>query len=211
MKHNRADSFKKLSVDYLCDTPSFLKKENPEYFSKGKRSIILKFGNNKLVKIERNDIGAENRIQNEIKFLKILNKKNIGPKLLKHGKNYFVYELVKGKAILDYLEEKKKDSKNVLKKILLQCRTLDELKINKLEMHKPVKHIWVFRNTPRMIDFERCYYTDHPKNVSQFIQFLTTPQVTQHFPADIKKLRNQAKIYKKEPTKEHFKKLLLLL
>jgi len=49
--------------------------------------------------------------------------------------------------------------------------------VNKFEMHHPTKHILIkagkpSRKTVVMIDFERCRWTEKPKNVTQFVQFL---------------------------------------
>jgi len=62
----------------------------------------------------------------------------------------------------------------IIKNILEQCRIMDKLKINKKEFHKPIKHIIVYKNKPVMIDFERCYYAEKPKNVTQFCQFISS-------------------------------------
>jgi predicted Ser/Thr protein kinase len=60
-------------------------KYNPELFSSGKRGLIYTFKkNNKIyaIKIKNPKSEAEGRIENEVKFLKILNKDNIGPKFI---------------------------------------------------------------------------------------------------------------------------------
>jgi len=53
-----------------------------------------------------------------------------------------------------------------------------------------------------MIDFERCYYTEKPKNVTQFCQFLLL----------INKIKPEAieilKKYKKDESEENFKRIL---
>ena len=136
------------------------------YFSKGKRGKIFLKDN------VAKKVGNSKHINNEIKWLKILNKFNIGPKLISSGKNYFEYHFIKGEFILDYIGKNDKNKvKKVIIKVLKQCRILDKLKVNKLEMHHPVKHI-IVNSDVFMIDFERCYSTDKPKNISQFCQFL---------------------------------------
>ena len=88
-----------------------------KYFSKGKRGRIYLIKNMAMKK------SLPRHIKNEVKFLKILNKHNIGPKLISSGKNHFKYRFVKGKFILDYLNESNKVKiKKVLVKILKQCR-----------------------------------------------------------------------------------------
>ncbi|MBU1245829.1 MAG: hypothetical protein KKH88_03955 [Nanoarchaeota archaeon] len=173
-----------------------------EFFAKGKRAYIYtgKYKNQKVaIKTKNPKSLAKNRIQNEIKFLKILNKHKIGPKLLKHNKGYFIYKFIEGKQFID-----SKKTKILIKNILKQCRTLDKLKINKLEFTRPIKHIFVKNNKVTIIDFERCYKTDNPKNVTQFCQFLISNNLMKK---DIKTI----KAYKEKQTDKNFSKIITLL
>lgn len=177
-----------------------------KYFSKGKRSLIYTgiYKNQKVaIKIKNPVSEAENRIENEIKFLKILNKHNIGPELIITTKKYFVYKFVEGELLVDYLKTAKNKYK-ILKKVLDQCRILDKLKINKLEFTRPIKHIFVKNNKITMIDFERCYYTENPKNVTQFCQFLIRYNLMEN---NIKTLQN----YKERKTEKNYKEILKLI
>lgn len=137
-----------------------------KYFSKGKRGKIYLEG---IYAIKKS---SPLRAKNEVKWLKILNKYNVGPKLVSCNKNSFKYKFIKGEFIIDFIE---KNDKNIIKKILLdvlkQCRIMDKLKVNKKEMHNPIKHI-IINKKAFMIDFERCYLTEKPKNVTQFCQFI---------------------------------------
>src|SRR3989344_8530110 len=189
--------------------PEELMKYKPKYLAKGRRSevYVIKINNNLYaVKVKKEGISAENTVENESKFLKILNKYKIGPKFKNKGINYIIYEFVKGEFFVDYI--KKSSRKNTVKiiiNILLQCRIMDKLKINKKEFHKPIKHIIISKNKPVMIDFERCYYSKKPKNVTQFCQFLLL----------INKIKPEAigtlKEYKKNESDGNFKKILKLI
>ena len=189
--------------------PKEFTKYKPKYFSHGKRSIIYIFKKgtkNYVIKTKKQGIGAEDPISNEAKFLKLLNRYKIGPKYLTSGKNYVVYEFIKGKFFVDWIKtNKEREIKNIIKKILLQCRIMDKLKINKKEFHKPIKHIIISKNKAVMIDFERCYHTEKPKNVTQFCQFLLS----------INKIKPEAidllKEYKKDESEKNFKKILDLI
>ena len=184
-------------------------KYKPEYFSHGKRSVIYLFKKGTksyVIKTKKQGIGAEDPISNESKFLKLLNKYKIGPKYLTSGKNYVVYGFIKGEFFIDWIKtNKEKDVKKIIKNILLQCRIMDKLKINKKEFHKPIKHIIISKNNPVMIDFERCYYTENPKNVTQFCQFLLL--INKIKPESIKVLKK----YKENESEENFKKILDLI
>ncbi len=155
--------------------PKNIIEHNPEFYAKGKRGFVYKFKKeNKTfaVKIKNPKSRAEGRIQNEAYFLKILNKYNIGPKLLFHGVDYFCYEFIEGENIKQYIKQNKKIPKRVLNNIMKQCKIMDKLKINKEEMHRPLKNIIIKNNKPVLIDFERCHFTERPKNSNQFKQFL---------------------------------------
>ena len=87
---------------------------NIEFLAKGKRSLVFTAKYKKrlvAIKVKKKSSKAINRLENEAKFLKILNKYNIGPRLIKQGKDYIIYGFVKCEPILEY--------KNSLKKILL--------------------------------------------------------------------------------------------
>jgi len=191
-----------------------------EYFNRGKRSIVLKGklnGKDVAIKLERMGIGAKDRILNEVKFLKILNRYKIGPKLIHSTKNFFVYNLIKGKLIINYVKHAKASLvKNIIKHVLMQCYVIDKLGINKEEMHNPYKHIIVNKNRAYLIDFERCYYTKKPKNVTQFCQFLMSGKLKnilkdKGISVDRDKLTVLLKKYKAGPDNSKFKVLLKTL
>jgi predicted Ser/Thr protein kinase len=147
--------------------------EDVKYLAEGKRGIVYTgiYKKQKVaIKTKKPESLAKNRLKNEAKFLKILNKHKIGPKLLKSGKDYIIYKFIEGILLPEFLgkEENKKKKKETIIKILKQARTLDKLKINKLEFTRPTKHIFIKNSRITIIDFERSYYTDKPKNVTQF-------------------------------------------
>lgn len=202
--------------------------KNIKYFSRGKRGdIFTDFyrGKKVAIKVKRKESEAVERIKNEIKYLKILNKKDIGPRLLFSGKDYFVYEFVEGDFILDYFkgslngEKNKKTKENVLKKIILdilkQCFILDQLNINKEEMHRPIKHIIVNqKGKPVLLDFERCYPTKKPHNVTQFCVFLMNQGLLSKLNKENKENKETISLlkeYKQERTEENFNKIIKLL
>jgi len=199
------------------------------YFTHGKRgdiftgmmdkSILIKshFATKKVVKVaikvKREASLAEGRIQNEIHWLKKLNKENIGPKLLFYGDNFLAYEFVEGEFILDWIHNnKKEDIKKVLSNLLQQCFILDELKVNKEEMHHPLKHIVI--NTlqqPTLLDFERCTLTEKPHNVTQFVECICRMKKElqeKGFSIDVVAFRTLANNYKKEISKKNFEMVI---
>jgi len=210
----------KISKSVLLQELEELEIKDIVYFSRGKRGIIYTgFLKNKkiAIKVKRKEAVVD-KISNEGYWLKILNKKNIGPKLI-HGKeNFLVYEFVEGLFIIDFIEKSNKITvKSVLKDILKQCFIMDELDINKLEMHRPIKHIIVTESkNVVLIDFERTKKTNEPKNVTQFCQFLISKHIAQIL--ILKKiLINEntmielCKNYKNNPTEQNFEEIVELI
>jgi len=192
--------------------------QNIRYFTKGKRGYIFvgNINNKKVaIKIKNPKSKAIARIENEIEFLKILNKKNIGPKLLFSDNNFLAYEFVDGISFQQYLENNNKKSIiKIIKNIFRQLFELDKLKINKEEMSHPQKHILVNnKNRPVLLDFERCRYTAKPGNVTQFSDFLTSKKVIsalkeKKIVIDKTKIINLARIYKKNQSKGNFDRIV---
>jgi predicted Ser/Thr protein kinase len=94
--------------------------------------------------------------------------------------------------------------KKVIINILNQCYQLDQLKVNKEEMHNPWKHIIVTKkNKPVLLDFERCYETKKPHNLTQFCTFLMVHKIL-----DRDKIIPVLKVYKNSLAEKDFKKII---
>lgn len=163
------------------------------------------------VKVKRKESKADGRIENEANWLKLLNKRKIGPKLLFHEKDYLVCQFAEGDFILQWIArsrgaKQKKAISKILNDILEQCFVMDKLGINKEEMHHPLKHIIIDKNNlPTLLDFERCSKTKKPKNVTQFIEFICRFKEEfekKDFMVNVEKLRELAKEYKHEISKQ---------
>ncbi len=193
----------------------FSQKNQLVYFARGKRSIIYKAvfeGNECIIKVEKQDIGAMNRIANEKSWLEKLNHFSIGPKLFGYGEDFLIMELIDGKKFIDWLPDADTEEiKLIVIELLRQCRKLDCLNVNKEEMHNPFKHIIIRKNKPVMIDFERCHNTLKPKNVTQFFQYLTSKRlegIFQEKGLNFEKAVIELKEYKSSYSEESFAKLL---
>lgn len=188
------------------------------YFSHGKRGIIFTGtfkGKKVAIKAKLPESKAMGRIEHEAKALGLMNKKKIGPTLIKTGKDFFVYRFVAGEFFPAWAEKaKKKELVNCIKDIFKQCYEMDIMGVDKEEMHHPYKHIVVDKKgKPVMLDFERLHHTLKPKNVTQFVQYLTSSLLTpilqkKGIKIDKKKARIAAAQYKK--TKQ-FQELLRLV
>ena len=205
---------------YLLKKSEFLKRLesrrilNAKYFTKGHRGFLFigKYKNKKVaIKAKNPKSEAFGRIENEVSWLKRLNKHKIGPKLLFSGDDYFIYEFIDGDFIINYIRKSSKMKvKKIIKNIFSQLFALDALKVDKEEMHHPVKHIIVAKSKPFLIDFERCHYSQNPKNVTQFCQFLMGMKPllkTKWIFVKKQQIMQLAKVYKRNPSKLNFRKI----
>lgn len=196
------------------------------YLAKGKRGMVytgnydttvhvkkmISLGSKKIkvaIKVKRVDSEVMGNIANEAKWLGRLNKEGIGSRFLFSGDNYLVYEFVDGEEIIDFMDKSVLNAINkVILDVLKQCYTMDLLRVNKEEMHHPVKHILVDKfGKAIMIDFERCKETLQPQNVTQFVEFLCRIKDVlekKGLRIDVEVLRSLSKIYKESYTKENF-------
>ncbi len=157
--------------------------KNISFYTKGKRSLVFTALSGKMkvaIKIKNPESRATNRIENEGKWLRVLNTRGLGPKLIWHDSEMLIYRFIKGTPLVDYLkkETNKKKIKNLFKQILHACRTMDLLNIEKKEMQRPFKNVIIRKGKAVLIDFERCRKTKRPSNVTQFCQFLASPSST---------------------------------
>ena len=211
---------------YLLRKNEFLKKleqkgiTNVKYFTKGHRGLIFtgSFRNKKIIVKSKNPKSTSiGRIENEVKWLKVLNKHKIGPKLMYADKDCFIYEYIKGPFIVDYIKKSSKSNvKKTMKNIFQQMFALDNLKVDKEEMHHPFKHIIISKSKPYLIDFERMHYSTSPKNITQFCQFLINSQLNRllkdkKINIDKTELIGLAKIYKNRQNMQNFRKIIDVL
>lgn len=217
-------SFETLYV-YLIEKTDLLKKLSKvrklRPYSKGKRGLVYtgRYRCKKVaVKVENPDSKAINRINNEANFLRLVNAHGIGPKLYDSGEDYIIMQYVKGKQIIDFLDgANKRKIRSVLKKTFEQMYTLDNLKINKAEMHRPIKHLIITRcNKPVLLDFERARKSIKTQNVTQFCQFITSTNVSKilkkkNIKLNRSKILKAAQRYSKEKSKENLKEIIILL
>lgn len=152
-----------------------------KYFTHGHRGIILtgKYKNRKIaVKAKLPESRAECRMENEAKWLVRLNREGIGPKLAFTGKEFFAYYFVEGVFFPDFFMSAPKEKRiGIVKDVLMQCHRMDMMGVDKEEMHHPFKHIIVKGKKATLIDFERANYSQSPKNVTQFLQYISSPKI----------------------------------
>ncbi|MEK6946977.1 MAG: HemK2/MTQ2 family protein methyltransferase [Nanoarchaeota archaeon] len=211
---------------YMLTKNDLLKKlendgiKNVKYFAKGHRGFLF-IGNYKskkvVVKAKNPSSMAFGRIENESKWLKKLNKISIGPRVLYSKSDYFVYEFIDGDFIIDYMKKSNKNQvRKLIKDVFIQMYKLDKLKVDKEEMHHPLKHVIISGNKPYLIDFERARCTNDPKNVTQFCQFVMgghAAHILSEKGINLSKIKviELAKIYKSYMSTENLKKIINLI
>jgi HemK-related putative methylase len=196
---------------------------NLQPLSKGHRGLIYtgRWKNKKItIKVQRQDIDAKGTVDNEVVQLKKLNKKNIGPKLLFSGKDYFAYNYIDGDFINDYIDRKDVKKPQVIKlfrNVFEQMYTIDHMGLNKEEMHHPVKHVIVTKgHKPILLDFERCKPKPRVHNVTQFAQFIISGRMIKHLErhkmkVSMLEMLNRTRKYSERKTRENFENILALL
>ncbi len=193
--------------------------KNIKKFARGHRGLLYKACLKKkdiVIKTKKPESKAKGRIANETKWIKILNKHKIGPKLLFSGRGYFAYEFVKGDFILDFIEKNtKQEIIMAIKEVFRQLYIMDKLKVDKEEMHHPLKHV-IIDKKPVLIDFERCRKTVKPKNVTQFCQFVTSSLTcpllkSKEIKINKKGMIELAKKYKKDMSGKNLNQILNMI
>ncbi|MFW5704588.1 MAG: HemK2/MTQ2 family protein methyltransferase [Nanoarchaeota archaeon] len=175
------------------------------YLEKGKHSINFKANyKGKTVVIKT---GKPQHIDVEAHFLKKLEKENFAPKLYYKKDGFVIREFFEGEQIKDWIKKASKEELiEVFQKVCDICFRLDELGINKDEMTNPYKHIFIEKNGEvKMIDYERCLFSDNPKNLTQFLEYLKRVFREKGLEIREERLYEFAKDYKDKKKRKQFK------
>jgi len=149
------------------------KMEEETLLAKGKRGEVFVTGKGTVIKRLRHGTAAKHAIDLEAHYLKKANALGLGPRFIRANENEIEMEYIEGDRIGDYLAKATiKQRAEVIKKIMKQLELLDKEKLSKKELTNPYKHIIIRNHEPIMIDWERARYTEKPKNVAQFKEYL---------------------------------------
>jgi len=125
------------------------------------------------LKIRRTD-SPRKTMKDEAVLLQIANKVNVGPQFIQYSKNFLVMEFIKGKKIVDWVNgTNARDSKmlrSIIRKILLDCFSLDQVGLDHGELSVLDKHILIASRKPTIIDFESSSVKRKTSNVSSATQ-----------------------------------------
>ncbi len=146
-------------------------------------------------------------IRKEGEILKKVNRFSIGSPLKILGKDFIAYRYIDGNHLKDILNGN--NYKILFFQLLEQARKLDNLQINKDEMHRPLKNVLVDKNLKiYLIDFERAKFSKKVQNITQLLQFFLSVKDRYLTNIDKNEIIKLAKIYKKNPIDENYKKIL---
>ena len=146
---------------------------------KGHASIVVRIlstrGTVLALKARRTDSGKPNMFL-ESKILLKTNKIGIGPKLHGFTKNFILLDFISGPTLSEWIFSNRSNRhtiKNILFKILKQCRALDNIRIDHGELSRAHKHIIIGKkNKPVIIDFEKSSDSRRVANVTSICQYL---------------------------------------
>jgi Predicted Ser/Thr protein kinase len=171
----RLEEFHSLGIeDILSDGK--IKINDFKILGKGTNSLAVKAiykGQIVALKIRRTD-SSRVTLEEEARILSKVNKFNIGPKLLNFTQNFLVLEFIEGNFIEEFLTcENLNQVKNVLLKLLIQCRILDIIKIDHGELSRATKHVIITKNGDvKIIDFETASERRKANNLTSIISYL---------------------------------------
>ncbi|HIH24593.1 TPA: hypothetical protein HA251_06170 [Candidatus Woesearchaeota archaeon] len=159
------------------------------YLARGKRGIAYtaKLGKRTVLVKERNPESVVDTVAHEAQMLALVNTRGVGPLFIAHQDGALIREFVDGEEMESWIPHATaKSIKLALLEVLRQCRAMDLLGVDKLEMTHPHKHVLITHGGPRsdgsrsdshrnvvMIDFDRARRTARPKNVTQVCQWIS--------------------------------------
>jgi putative serine/threonine protein kinase len=180
---------------------------------------IIRGGKQCALKIRRPDSGKPNIIHETLMLTKA-NSVGVGPKLVGNTANFLLMELIEGTLIDEWICSLKglgrgKRLKRVLKAVLEECRSLDNLGLDHGELSRATKHIMVRTGDhPFIIDFDKSSLGRRVTNVTSVCQYLF---IGGHIASKVKRmlkcvdnrlLIEDLKRYKSEKTDQCFSTLL---
>ena len=160
------------------------------------------------------------KMQHEAEMLKKANTVDIGPKMLDVTDNFLVMEFIEGVLLPEWINAlrgrgTKSRVKRVLRAVLEQSWSLDELGLDHGELSRAPKHVIVDpKEKPWIVDFETASVNRKVSNVTSICQYLfISSQVARTIQRklggiDRAKLMQALRGYKQKRTRGGFEKIL---
>lgn len=184
--------------------------------------VLAKRGNKKVaLKIRRLD-SQRSEMKSEGKFLKLVNKVKVGPKLFDFSKNFVVMEYLEGEKISKWIKSlggsgSTKKLKTIIETSLEDCFRLDQIGFDHGELSSISKHVIVGNTKSTIIDFESSSTNRRVSNVTSITQAIFIGSGIAKDIRRIYKIPSKEKIievlriYKQEQSQESFENLLKIL
>ena len=216
--YNRINELRKLgSIKFLHI------RGNPIILGKGHSSIVVmvrKDGLDLALKIRRIDSNKPDFYE-EVRYMKLANSINVGPKLYNYSSNFILMEYIRGISIGKFLRINQLDKNKVgriIYQILLQGFQLDSINLIHLQLSNADKHIIIKEKKTFILDWGKATISSSRSNVSQLISFFFTSKkpwtnmLLKIFEIkDIKGVLNAVRRYKKKRDKSTFTQLINVL
>lgn len=168
------------------------------------------------LKILRSDADRVS-LAREGELLKYVNRAGIGPDIVAVKDNVIAMEYIRGEVISRWLKVQKERDKvrSVVKELLRQCWTLDEIGVDHGELSDAKKHVIVTgQGVPRIIDFESASRDRKCRNLVAISGYLffkkgIAEYLKTHISWDDYRLKELLREYKALRSKEAYEKILL--
>jgi len=183
--------------------------------------VVMAYRKNKRVAMKIRRVDADRiKMQHEAEMLKKANTVNIGPKLLGVSDDFLIMEFVEGVLLPEWINAvkgrgTKSRVQRVLRTVLEQSWSLDELGLDHGELSRAPKHIIINANEePRIVDFETASVNRKVSNLTSICQYLFIgSQIAKTIQKKIGKidkteLMQALRNYKQTRTRESFEKIL---
>jgi len=183
--------------------------------------VVIAYRKDEKVAMKIRRVDADRlKMQHEAEMLKKANTVNIGPNLLDVSDNFIVMGFIEGMLLPEWINVLKgKGTKSrverVLRDVLEQSWSLDELGLDHGELSRAPKHIIVDADEkPWIVDFETASVNRRVSNVTSICQYLLVGgQIAKAIQkklgrVDRTKLIQALRGYKQERTRESFEKIL---
>jgi len=181
--------------------------------------IAYRKGEKVAMKIRRVDADRL-KMQREAEMLKKANTVNIGPDLIDVSDNFLIMEFIEGTLLPEWINAlkgrgTKSRVKRVLRDVVEQSWSLDELGLDHGELSRAPKHVIVDANeNARVVDFETASVDRKVSNVTSICQYLFVgSRIAKSIQKklgriDRTKLMQALRSYKQERTRGRFERIL---
>jgi putative serine/threonine protein kinase len=128
------------------------------------------------LKIRRTDANRESMTA-EFQLTRLANRIGVGAAVMRHSNDFIIMQHLNGVEIEVWLKSlagshKRDRARDVVHRLLNQCRKLDILGLDHGQLSNLRKHVIILENLPYVIDFESASLVRKSKNVTTAAQYL---------------------------------------